>query len=111
MGEDKNWMDELKDGSSKPDLEGAPISHIVRMSGGLKGASAQIPTGYFSGIFKFQIGEKVRSRIHECNGIVEYAEMTRYVNGDQVSYKIRFNDPEVFKTETSTIDEQWLEKI
>jgi len=65
----------------------------------------------FSGIFKFAIGEKVRSRIHEANGIIEYSEMTRYIGGDQISYKIRFNDEEDLKTETSMVDEPWLEKI
>ena len=99
MAEDKDWMDELKEGGPGP-LVGGEAKNM------------EAPPGWrFFGVFKFQIGEKVRSRIHEANGIIEHCEMTRYINGDQIDYKLRFNDPEIMKTETCMIDEQWLEKI
>lgn len=96
---DKSWMDELKDGKTDPNLSGKAINALLS------------DKNNFSGSFKFAIGEKVYSRIHECKGIVEYSEMTRYITGDQISYKIRFNDPEDVKTEISSIDEQWLDRI
>lgn len=103
-----DWMNELKEGSSKPNLD---IGDTGGSPAGLKGGSAKNPPGYFTGHFKFQVGEKVRSRIHEANGIIEYSEMTRFITSDQISYKIRFNNEEDLKTETSMVDEAWLEKI
>lgn len=105
----KDWMDELKDGG-KPATDN---------TGGLVGGKAenvgqigQAPPGWrFSGVFKFQVGEKVYSRIHEAKGIVEYCEFTLFIANDQIVYKIRFNDPEDVKTETSMVEEAWLDKI
>jgi hypothetical protein len=100
MPDEKNWMEELKEGSS------------AKLEGLKAGVANQAPPGWcFSGRFKFQVGEKVRSRIHEANAIVEHCEFTRYIASDQISYKIRFNDPEDMKTDTSLVDEEWLEKI
>jgi len=87
----KDWMDELKSGDNL--------------------GKRSIVSGYFSGVFKFNYGEKVYSRIHECTGIVEYCEFTRFINDDQISYKIRFNNAENIQTNTCTVDEEWLDKI
>ena len=105
MAEDKDWMDELKDGKSIPGELNAGSAENV-------GKIGQAPPGWrFSGVFKFQIGEKVFSRIHENKGVIEHCEFTRYLTGDQIDYKIRFNDPEDMTTETSMVSEEWLEKI
>lgn len=108
MSNDKDWMDELKSGKSvKENIEGLVSGQTANIA---QGVTAKDP-GKFHGIFKFCLGEKVYSRIHECKGIVEYSEMTRFISGDQISYKVRFNDAEDIKTEISNIDEQWLDKI
>lgn len=96
MSNEKEWMDELKKGTVMDN----PIFD-----------PDQKECNRFHGTFKFSIGEKVYSRIHECKGIVEYSEMTRFITGDQISYKVRFNDPEDVKTEISAIDEEWLDKV
>lgn len=106
MSNEKDWMDELKDG--KAAAEGFSGENPVTS----QAKNMESPKiSHFSGVFKFFIGEKVYSRIHECKGVVEYSEMTRFITGDQISYKVRFNDPEDVKTEISNIDEQWLDRI
>ncbi len=97
----KDWMDELKGGS----ISGEPVKENIAVSGSAMNPSA------FHGTFKFCLGEKVYSRIHEAKGIVEYSEMTRFISGDQISYKVRFNDPEEMKTDAAMIDEEWLDKV
>lgn len=104
-----DWMNELKSG--KNPNEGKEPDGTPGLSAG-KGAHGAPPKiSHFSGKFKFFIGEKVYSRMHEYQGVVEYSELTRYINCEQISYKIRFNTPEDMKTDWAMVDEEWLDRI
>ena len=101
MGEgSKDWMDELKSWTSSNKNEGGLIAD----------KSDARSSEHFSGYFKFAIEEKVNSRIHKMQGMIESRSYSQHIKEDEIRYVVRFCKEDQ-STEVYDIHEAWLDKI